>query len=223
MSIGKAYSICLFRECGKEPQKEEKVFNNMELFNMLVRNIWWSAISGIKVIIFKHTIETVTVILVIAAVMMFFKYVIKGRHSLFGRNSQENNAHAKSTTTVHTEQSPNQSTKNPITSTTNLSVFNTMQYSDGTKLTYDSRDSNTQLLNYMGKPPKYSENMDISSWLTVMEIFLESQERKHWAKIAITYLDSECLKRIRELEKYTKSNEKDYEMLKEELLKLLLE
>ena len=220
MSIGRAYSFCLFGECGNEPQKEEKVLSNMELFNLLARNIWSSAISGIKLIILKHTIETVTVILVIAIVMMIFKYVIKGRHSLFGRNSQENSANAKSTTSVHTEQSPNQSTKNPITATTNLSVFNTMQYSDGTKLAYDSRDSNIQLLNYMGKPPKYFENMDIVSWLTVMEIFLESQERKHWAKITVTCLDSKCLKRIRDLEKYTKTNDTDYEMLKEELLRL---
>ncbi len=35
MSIGRAFSICFFIECGKEPQKEERVFNNMELFNML--------------------------------------------------------------------------------------------------------------------------------------------------------------------------------------------
>jgi hypothetical protein len=109
--------------------------------------------------------------------MMVFKYVIKGRPCFFGRNKQESSAHAKSTASIHTEQSSIQSTENPITSTTNLSVFNTMQYSDGTKLAYYSRDSNTQLLNFMGKPPKYSENMDISSWLTVMEIFLESQEK----------------------------------------------
>lgn len=114
--------------------------------------------------------ETACLISIITVLILVFKFFKKGRHSTPNSNSH------------------------------NFNVYNTMQLDSSRNNSTVQSTSGSNMVNKSIKvPDMFREGMDLNSWLIQLEIYLRCFDKSEWVEIAISYIESKVLRRVRNL------------------------
>ena len=201
--------LCLHYDCwsgsDKPAQEEVAPAPEPEAFNMqILTNIlmcFTMAVTSVQWLIeaFKVHINLGVFLIICWLALKLLTMLRQGRPTNNDRLSSDKKGD-KAKATANT----------PVNATTNIHICNRAR----TNVPTESSEENAQslLINTRSKPDKFTEGMDVETWLEQLEAYLGPIEKQLWLPIAIAYISEKSYKKIN----YDKITE--YEQLKARLI-----
>jgi hypothetical protein len=182
----------------KEDIRMEAYIAGLDSYMILtiLKKILWSYFFAMEMFVRINIIYVIIVTIAAIGLLYVIKRILQGRH----RNSECNKG---------------KETKTNSSICVNISNSNNTRSKSGDDTT--SNYTNAELKGIINKPEILTDKAYISVWMQKMEIYLETVDKRHWYKVAISFMD---IKLVKEIHVDNTNNEDKYEALKNQLMKI---
>jgi len=160
-------------------------------------------VNIMQTFIIAHTVEIVTLMVIIVTIVYILKKMYDGRPSyntLFIEDQEAKESKAICIT-------------NNITTTTNTSNGDVRDSASQNNRTID-------ITSMIKQPQSLDHDTDIPTWIETMETYLETCNKENWYKIAISYINHSIIKKINLISINNSEGTNRYDHLKNQLLLL---
>ena len=165
----------------------------------ILKKLLWNYFFAMEMFVRVNITQIIIVVITAIGLIYVIKRILQGRH----RDSE------------YDQQKENK--KNSSSICVNISNSNNTRSKSGGYSTSNYTNATTELNGIINKPEILTEKAYISVWLEKMEMYLETVDKRHWYKVAISFID---IKLVKEIQIDNNNNEDKYEALKKQLMKI---